>query len=183
MARRFRSGTRHRNLISLCREPPIPPKRIRQGLRSNPKTLPFCLLEEIWTLFVHAFAIMDCFGEKKKPRIPQDQGLFRWSEWRDLNPRPLGPEPSAIPSFATPRLKISLFIINRNCRSVNRKIRKIVFPPVRPFRAFFKQRKPAKNRAAGGPPGSIPRRTYQSCRRASETPPKKSQARKTPFFP
>ena len=25
-----------------------------------------------------------------------------WSEWRDLNPRPLGPEPSAIPSFATP---------------------------------------------------------------------------------
>ena len=26
-----------------------------------------------------------------------------WSEWRDSNPRPLGPEPSAIPSFATPR--------------------------------------------------------------------------------
>ena len=26
-----------------------------------------------------------------------------WSEWRDLNPRPLGPEPSAIPNFATPR--------------------------------------------------------------------------------
>ena len=28
-----------------------------------------------------------------------------WSEWRDLNPRPLGPEPSAIPSFATPGRK------------------------------------------------------------------------------
>ena len=27
----------------------------------------------------------------------------RWSECRDSNPRPLGPEPSAIPSFATPR--------------------------------------------------------------------------------
>ena len=26
-----------------------------------------------------------------------------WSECRDLNPRPLGPEPSAIPNFATPR--------------------------------------------------------------------------------
>ena len=26
-----------------------------------------------------------------------------WSEWRDSNPRPLGPEPSAIPNFATPR--------------------------------------------------------------------------------
>ncbi len=29
--------------------------------------------------------------------------LFLWSECRDLNPGPLGPEPSAIPSFATPR--------------------------------------------------------------------------------
>ena len=28
----------------------------------------------------------------------------RWSECRDSNPGPLGPEPSAIPSFATPRL-------------------------------------------------------------------------------
>ena len=26
-----------------------------------------------------------------------------WSEWRDSNPRPHGPEPCAIPSFATPR--------------------------------------------------------------------------------
>ena len=26
-----------------------------------------------------------------------------WSECRDSNPRPLGPEPSAIPNFATPR--------------------------------------------------------------------------------
>ena len=30
--------------------------------------------------------------------------LSFWSECRDSNPRPLGPEPSAIPSFATPRL-------------------------------------------------------------------------------
>ena len=29
-------------------------------------------------------------------------GVQLWSEWRDSNPRPLGPEPSAIPNFATP---------------------------------------------------------------------------------
>ena len=39
-----------------------------------------------------------------------------WSEWRDLNPRSLGPEPSAIPSFATPGC--SLFIIDLNLTSV-----------------------------------------------------------------
>ena len=31
------------------------------------------------------------------------RGISEWSEWRDSNPRPLGPEPSAIPNFATPR--------------------------------------------------------------------------------
>ena len=29
-----------------------------------------------------------------------------WSEYRDSNPRPLGPEPSAIPNFAIPRKRI-----------------------------------------------------------------------------
>ena len=38
---------------------------------------------------------------KKNPSKSNDFDGF-WSEWRDLNPRPLGPEPSAIPSFATP---------------------------------------------------------------------------------
>ncbi len=28
--------------------------------------------------------------------------LFLWSEWRDLNPRPLGPEPSALPTALHP---------------------------------------------------------------------------------
>ena len=37
-------------------------------------------------------------------KMPPGRVAFSmWSEWRDSNPRPLGPEPSAIPSFATPR--------------------------------------------------------------------------------
>ena len=35
-------------------------------------------------------------------------GVQLWSECRDLNPRPLGPEPSAIPNFATPRCSPSI---------------------------------------------------------------------------
>ena len=31
-------------------------------------------------------------------------GVLFWSEYRDSHPRPLGPEPSAIPNFAIPRL-------------------------------------------------------------------------------
>ena len=42
------------------------------------------------------------------PTRPKIKGLLKqpfyfWSECRDSNPRPLGPEPSAIPNFATPR--------------------------------------------------------------------------------
>ena len=36
------------------------------------------------------------------------QRFCLWSEWRDLNPWPLGPEPSAIPNFATPRCDFQL---------------------------------------------------------------------------
>ncbi len=36
-------------------------------------------------------------------RRQQKQSPDFWSECRDSNPRPLGPEPSAIPNFATPR--------------------------------------------------------------------------------
>ena len=40
--------------------------------------------------------------ESGKPQPLIGQG-FPWSECRDSNSRPLGPEPSAIPNFATPR--------------------------------------------------------------------------------
>ena len=38
--------------------------------------------------------------KEKKDRITRC-GLF-WSEYRDLNPRPLGPEPSALPAALYP---------------------------------------------------------------------------------
>ena len=41
-------------------------------------------------------------------------GVFIWSEWGDLNPRPLGPEPSALPAALHP---VSLTIIR--CRNVS----------------------------------------------------------------
>ena len=44
--------------------------------------------------------------------------LFIWSEWRDSNPWPLGPEPSAIPNFATPRSALRIIYYCRgNCKS------------------------------------------------------------------
>ena len=40
---------------------------------------------------------------QKRKRTQKSVHFLFWSEWRDSNPRPLGPEPSAIPNFATPR--------------------------------------------------------------------------------
>jgi hypothetical protein len=62
----------------------------------------------------HFFGIL--FKRKKAEKEPQTTDFsmicgffapicsaFGWSERRDSNPGPLGPEPSAIPNFATPR--------------------------------------------------------------------------------
>ena len=43
------------------------------------------------------------FGICRKIRLKSEDFNRIWSECRDSNPRPLGPEPSAIPNFATPR--------------------------------------------------------------------------------
>ena len=40
---------------------------------------------------------------KTGKRADESQLSFPWSRRRDLNPRPLGPEPSALPNCATPR--------------------------------------------------------------------------------
>ena len=38
--------------------------------------------------------------------------FFKWSERWDSNPRPLGPEPSALPSCATSRIKSQTVIVD-----------------------------------------------------------------------
>ena len=40
----------------------------------------------------------------KNPAIVEIAGFLFWSEWRDLNPRPLGPEPSTLPSALHPEI-------------------------------------------------------------------------------
>ncbi len=42
--------------------------------------------------------------------------LLVWSEWRDLNSRPYGPEPYALPNCATPRLFLIAYEIYNNLR-------------------------------------------------------------------
>jgi hypothetical protein len=44
-------------------------------------------------------AVVATFGQL----IDLDPTCFTWSGWRDLNPRPLAPKASALPSCATPR--------------------------------------------------------------------------------
>ena len=59
-----------------------------------------------WRSRASAFRTISRALQKKNPQIfvlcARKSEDF-WSEWRDSNPRPLGPEPSAIPNFATPR--------------------------------------------------------------------------------
>ena len=52
-----------------------------------------------------------------------------WSEYRDSNPRPLGPEPSAIPNFAIPR---NADIIMKNIRVVKCQAENINFYETKP---------------------------------------------------
>ena len=46
---------------------------------------------------------MQIIQKCKNKRACQTADAFIWSKCRDSNPRSLGPEPSAIPNFATPR--------------------------------------------------------------------------------
>ena len=44
---------------------------------------------------------------------------FPMSGRGDLNSRPLGPEPSALPGYATPRLQLLYLNIAKRCRKIN----------------------------------------------------------------
>ena len=63
----------------------------------------------IWTMLEGYLIKITVFGT-----FTLQKRLFLWSEYRDSNPRPLGPEPSAIPNFAIPRLRkyyIDYFVV------------------------------------------------------------------------
>ena len=49
--------------------------------------------------------------------------LSLWSEWRDLNPRPLGPEPSTLPSALHPDNICCTQLFYTGCRWLSNKIR------------------------------------------------------------
>ena len=51
---------------------------------------------------------------KKKKKAVFTTFFFFWSRRRDLNPRPLGPEPSALPNCATPRSTAPMKALHRN---------------------------------------------------------------------
>jgi hypothetical protein len=51
--------------------------------------------------FLRAAAVVT----KRFLRIRRGQAEGGWSGRRDLNPRPLGPQPSALPGYATPRTR------------------------------------------------------------------------------
>lgn len=70
------------------------------------------------------FAVKSC----KKVLKSYDFKTFRWSEWRDLNSRPHGPEPCALPTALHPDMKFYGFapqnssIIRASFRSVKGRI-------------------------------------------------------------
>ena len=99
----------------------------------------------------------------KNPLKPKFQRI--WSECRDLNPRPLGPEPSAIPNFATPRRLLYYKQKNAGCQALNSKTPEIL-------RFFRKTRgngaQDAAFPAAGGGFGRGMPRTHEGTRRMPE---------------
>ena len=92
-------------------------------------------------------------------------GTLPWSECRDLNPRPLGPEPSAIPNFATPRKLLYYKQKNAGCQALNSKTPEIL--------RFFRKThgnsaQDAAFPAAGGGFGRGMPRTHEGTRRMPE---------------
>ena len=80
-----------------------------------PQTPPNILLPgEQSAKFVSTFFYRRCntvksvtyYDERKKSATGVPVNDFLWSEWRDLNPRPLGPEPSTLPSALHPDVSL-----------------------------------------------------------------------------
>ena len=68
------------------------------------------MIRVLWT-FCRIFVELRRFRlyiKTADPAITRIEPAISWSEWLDLNQRPLGPEPSALPNWATPRKSIVL---------------------------------------------------------------------------
>ena len=79
-------------------------------------TVIFTLPTASW-IFCRIFVEMSRFREKKKHKLtrkPRILPCVSWSEWLDLNQRPLGPEPSALPNWATPRHIHNFFVFYKD---------------------------------------------------------------------
>lgn len=116
---------------------------------------------------------LECFVQQKSKKFKIGNinksgrvlcGTLPWSECRDLNPRPLGPEPSAIPNFATPRKLLYYKQKNAGCQALNSKTPEIL--------RFFRKThgngaQDAAFPAAGGGFGRGMSRTHEGTRRAA----------------
>ena len=50
---------------------------------------------------------------------PRRHMMIRWSGWQDLNPRPTGPKPVALPNCATPRYELCKIGRGRRIRTLD----------------------------------------------------------------
>ena len=99
---------KNRKAHAACRKAPAGGKIYLPAL-SAPKSR----LGQVWVRRKsHRILHRKKFGICRKIRLKSEDFSRIWSECRDSNPRPLGPEPSAIPNFATPR--DFGIIVNRN---------------------------------------------------------------------
>ena len=81
----------------------------RSTIAPHPKRAQSRVPQEWWNRRFKSFVI----GKIKESACNKTSTFKSWSRWRDLNPRPLRPERSALPNWATPRYKLL------NCLSVS----------------------------------------------------------------
>ena len=71
-------------------------------LRSDHKAIMILIPDCYFPASSIAHSRMDAQGQKKIDKPLDEVCRFCWSEWRDLNPRPHGPEPCALPTALHP---------------------------------------------------------------------------------
>ena len=90
------------------------PRRRRHERNARSGAGAVCVRALCFLLMSDALAHVSTLKSRRKKTSSKKQtdekrlSVF-WSRRRDLNPRPLGPEPSALPNCATPRLRCILY--------------------------------------------------------------------------